>query len=340
MPINTQLPPGTFPTPGPANRGGGLGGSAYVQPTYAPTAQTLGLGQYGQPQEKSGALAAILAQSQTDLAAAQADPTVVIPEGGSPPNTNPTTEPVPGAPPWWRAEWGPWPPGGMGAGGINLGGADFWNTMSQVDWGDPAAVQAWLDSIGYEGSVDDFLDPTDDGNGDGNGGEGPAVTGAEEWGATIPEGVGTYTPDIWGGNPNYFIVRTPDGRVIRATSEPEAVQLSGVPERWKGTPYDPGSETPEYATAWASTVPEGQGAYTPDPQSPGYFLVVTADGTLSRVEGLDAAKTAIGEPLQSQEDADLAARRAELERLGTISMDLDGDGIVSQAELYKAIGAT
>ncbi len=37
--------------------------------------------------------------------------------------------------------------------------------------------------------------------------------------------------------------------------------------------------------------------------------------------------------------AELAARRAELERLGTIGMDTDGDGIISKAERNAAIGA-
>ena len=36
---------------------------------------------------------------------------------------------------------------------------------------------------------------------------------------------------------------------------------------------------------------------------------------------------------------ELAARRARLRRLGTIDMDTDGDGIISQAERYAAIGA-
>ena len=42
----------------------------------------------------------------------------------------------------------------------------------------------------------------------------------------------------------------------------------------------------------------------------------------------------------STEDNALAARRAELQRLGTIGMDTDGDGIISQAERNKALGVT
>ena len=41
----------------------------------------------------------------------------------------------------------------------------------------------------------------------------------------------------------------------------------------------------------------------------------------------------------STEDNALAARRAELQRLGTIGMDTDGDGIISRAERNAAIGA-
>ena len=42
---------------------------------------------------------------------------------------------------------------------------------------------------------------------------------------------------------------------------------------------------------------------------------------------------------QNQEDTALAARRAELQRLGTIGMDTDGDGNISPAERNIAIGA-
>mgnify|MGYP001257249763 CR=1 FL=1 len=43
--------------------------------------------------------------------------------------------------------------------------------------------------------------------------------------------------------------------------------------------------------------------------------------------------------MQEGGDAELVSRRANLERLGTTHMDLDGDGIISQAERYAAVGA-
>ena len=53
-----------------------------------------------------------------------------------------------------------------------------------------------------------------------------AATGtAQDWGSTAA--AGTYTQDIW-TNPAFFIVKKPDGTLVRATSEAEAQAMAGT----------------------------------------------------------------------------------------------------------------
>ena len=130
-----------------------------------------------------------------------------------------------------------------------------------------------------------------------------AATGsAQDWGSTAA--AGTYTQDIW-TNPAFFIVKKPDGTLVRATSEAEAQAMAGQTTATTGQTADTGA---------------GQTAGT------------TGQTTSTTSTAATGGATTYAERIAELEGRGMSRSQAEDHQRNRMAADYDGSGFVTDEE--------